>query len=154
MILRPPRSTLFPYTTLFRSRPKRKSKRRDGIQRLKNVALPVDDGPAERGIEIMLLRDAPGNHFLRLLLAVFPVKALRKTIFDFAGVRQRGVAVEPNKVCKIVHPSNVAVGDLGLDAVSELSANPAFLSPSLEEAFEGRRSKLDRKFASISDDRR
>src|SRR5205823_10873678 len=83
-----------------------------------------------------------------------PVKALSTTIFDVAGVRPRGVSAEPNTVCEIGHSSNVAVGDLGLDAVSELSANPAFLSPSLEEAFEGRRSKLDRKFASISDDRR
>src|SRR5436309_8779678 len=35
MIRRPPRSTLFPYTTLFRSRPRR------GLVRLKRLEIPV-----------------------------------------------------------------------------------------------------------------
>src|SRR3712207_6859102 len=41
MIRRPPRSTLFPYTTLFRSRPERPVGRR--------VAVPADDRRAGKG---------------------------------------------------------------------------------------------------------
>src|SRR3712207_8274368 len=43
MIRRPPRSTLFPYTTLFRSRPGRHPQPRP--VRLGRGVLPVPDGP-------------------------------------------------------------------------------------------------------------
>ena len=36
-------------------------KGRDGVERLEDVALAVDDGAAESGIEIMLLENAPGK---------------------------------------------------------------------------------------------
>src|SRR2546428_2279725 len=42
MIRRPPRSTLFPYTTLFRSRSNLKSRQ--------ELWLPSGDGPAEKGL--------------------------------------------------------------------------------------------------------
>src|SRR5215831_15733415 len=49
--------------------PESKRKRRNRIQRLENVPLPVDDGPAKRRIEIVLFRNAPRNQLLRLIVA-------------------------------------------------------------------------------------
>src|SRR5438445_3642221 len=47
MVRRPPRSTLFPYTTLFRSRRHRKKVvlriRRPGLVRLRGVVAPADN---------------------------------------------------------------------------------------------------------------
>src|SRR3712207_7931570 len=40
MIRRPPRSTLFPYTTLFRSRDRRRARRRDVLRPRDRRALP------------------------------------------------------------------------------------------------------------------
>jgi len=51
----------------------------------------------------MLLCDAPGNQFLRLITAVFPVKALGETVFDFARVGERGIAVEANEIGEVVY---------------------------------------------------
>src|SRR2546429_6318842 len=45
MIRRPPRSTLFPYTTLFRSRPRRPLRRHPG----RRAAVPAPDAPAGVG---------------------------------------------------------------------------------------------------------
>src|SRR2546426_4863579 len=69
MIRRPPRSTLFPYTTLFRSR------------RVRRLRVPVEEGrkPAHRGAEIVRLEQrrseehtselqSPCNLVCRLLL--------------------------------------------------------------------------------------
>src|SRR2546430_3593233 len=54
MIRRPPRSTLFPYTTLFRSHPKRHPRMTPGE--------PVDDGRDEAGSK---WRAGPDPHFAR-----------------------------------------------------------------------------------------
>src|SRR3712207_9315184 len=48
MIRRPPRSTLFPYTTLFRSRVGRESLVEDGERRLEPVVLEVEVEVAQR----------------------------------------------------------------------------------------------------------
>src|SRR3712207_7330367 len=47
MIRRPPRSTLFPYTTLFRSRANQTERRGPGpVQRTHAIPLPIDDDRA------------------------------------------------------------------------------------------------------------
>src|SRR3712207_8030353 len=52
MIRRPPRSTLFPYTTLFRSRDDR---RVPGSQRLIGLAVPDDEGTGQDDVDLRLL---------------------------------------------------------------------------------------------------
>src|SRR2546427_6080376 len=47
MIRRPPRSTLFPYTTLFRSHPRQRHRPRPGPHRRR--LLQADGGPVARG---------------------------------------------------------------------------------------------------------
>src|SRR2546427_4685016 len=51
MIRRPPRSTLFPYTTLFRSREVRNGRRRDErpVTRLERLVDPLPEAPLESG---------------------------------------------------------------------------------------------------------
>ena len=51
--------------------PKGERERRDGIQRLKDVALSAHDGAAKGRIEIVFLKDAPGEKFLGLAVAFF-----------------------------------------------------------------------------------
>src|SRR3712207_8250946 len=46
MIRRPPRSTLFPYTTLFRSRPERRGEEDPGRRLHDRVGRVADGGPA------------------------------------------------------------------------------------------------------------
>src|SRR5216683_1087596 len=99
------------------ARAERESERRDGIQRLENVALPVNDGAAKSGIKVVLLGDAPGNEFLRLVVAIFAEEPLRYPIFDFAGVGERGIRIEMHEVSKAIHAGNVAVGESGFDGV-------------------------------------
>src|SRR2546430_8385242 len=48
MIRRPPRSTLFPYTTLFRSADVTPEQRRDAVRSLAGISLGADAEPAER----------------------------------------------------------------------------------------------------------
>src|SRR3712207_8750516 len=43
MIRRPPRSTLFPYTTLFRS---------DGVRRPRRIPMPVQLAEVEEGVDV------------------------------------------------------------------------------------------------------
>src|SRR5256886_9877420 len=62
MIRRPPRSTLFPYTTLFRSWPRRQHLHRPGIEHLHGVlALIVDEELA-----LPIARGALGRIVLQL----------------------------------------------------------------------------------------
>src|SRR3712207_7685171 len=56
MIRRPPRSTLFPYTTLFRSRARRQPDQR--VEAVGHGRLPV-------GADLVLLRRAEGGGLLR-----------------------------------------------------------------------------------------
>src|SRR2546422_7937869 len=59
MIRRPPRSTLFPYTTLFRSRPRegRAGRRDAGRVPEGDGSPPRDDGTMRRGPAVSLLQD-------------------------------------------------------------------------------------------------
>src|SRR5438045_6398374 len=50
------------------ARAQREGKGSYRVQRFQNVALAVDDGTSEGGIEIVFLCNAPGNEFLRLVL--------------------------------------------------------------------------------------
>src|SRR5258708_39362808 len=84
MIRRPPRSTLFPYTTLFRS---------------------------------VLLDDAPGNQFLRLVVANLPEQPLRYPKLDFAGVGNCGIGIEMHEVREAIDARKIAVGESGVDGV-------------------------------------
>src|SRR5207247_9035415 len=92
---------------------KRKSERRDGIERLKDVALTIDDGAAKRRIKVMLLDNAPRNQLLRLPVAVLPKKPLRKAILDFAGVGQRRIGIETHKLREAIHSGYVPISDSG-----------------------------------------
>src|SRR5256885_7489826 len=68
MIRRPPRSTLFPYTTLFRSRQQRLSERlgtvRDPPRHYADRDLRLRQGPRhpdDRGVHLMVVRGAEGR---------------------------------------------------------------------------------------------
>src|SRR3712207_7092698 len=78
MIRRPPRSPLFPYTTLFRSRGRRHGSRpRPGIavapERDRAVGSLVQDEAAD------LLREAPAHHLAPGLVRCVPAAADRKS---------------------------------------------------------------------------
>src|SRR5258707_10697900 len=74
MIRRPPRSTLFPYTTLFRSRPRwRRSLNRTGILLL-FAGSPVPDGAAEGDRKSTRLNSSHAN----ISYAVFCLKKKKK----------------------------------------------------------------------------
>src|SRR2546427_6968715 len=71
MIRRPPRSTLFPYTTLFRSRPPRASsraRRPAGRTRRSRAACPAPRGPPSRSEEHTSELQSQSNLVCRLLL--------------------------------------------------------------------------------------
>jgi len=97
--------------------PKAKSERRNRVECLENIALAVDDGAAKGGIKIVLLNDAPGNELLRLAITVLPEEPLRKAIFDFAGVGERGIGIKTNKIGEAIHAGDVAVGERRFDGV-------------------------------------
>src|SRR3712207_7229698 len=64
MIRRPPRSTLFPYTTLFRSLGSQKERRPRELLRGEGERDPSRPAPGEHGAPARL-RDAPGPTLLR-----------------------------------------------------------------------------------------
>jgi len=100
--------------------------RRNGIERLQDVSLPVNDGATERGIEIMFLNQPPGNEFARLVVAVFKEEPLRDAVFDFAGVAQCGVGIEADEALEIVDAADLAKRDVGLDGVLVAMAGVVF----------------------------
>src|SRR2546427_8668851 len=57
MIRRPPRSTLFPYTTLFRSHPRRRERFVGEVERLAVMRLP-EQQPHRRGVHALLAQIA------------------------------------------------------------------------------------------------
>src|SRR2546425_4943245 len=78
MIRRPPRSTLFPYTTLFRSDLNEKHDERNALERRleemqakvdaherARLATPVNGGDPDHEEDLLLPQDAEGNHPLR-----------------------------------------------------------------------------------------
>src|SRR5207248_7105511 len=99
----------------------------------------------------MLLDDAPRNQLLRLPVTIFPEKPLRKAIFDFAGVRQRGVRIETHKLRKAIHSGDVTVGKRRFDRVLVPSPGLALLQGSaVEESFKRRRPKFESKLAGVA----
>src|SRR6266568_2512130 len=134
------------------ARPERKRKGRNRIQRLKNVPLAVHNGPAKRGIEIMLLCDAPGNQLLRLLVAGLRIQSLRETVLHFAGVGQRGIAVKADEIGEIVHTRHVPVSDGRLDRVLVFSPWLVLFGRRLEESLERWWPQLYGKFARVTRD--
>src|SRR3712207_6905530 len=64
MIRRPPRSTLFPYTTLFRSRHDRRPAARPRRRHAARAARPAEDGAplrGGRGVRALGRKGAPGR---------------------------------------------------------------------------------------------
>src|SRR5260370_29403162 len=58
--------------------------RRDGIERLEDVALAIGNGVAKGGIKVVLLNDAPRNQLPRLPFADFPDEPLPNSLFAFS----------------------------------------------------------------------
>src|SRR6266849_891941 len=122
--------------------------RRDGIERLEDVALAVDDGAAKVGIKVVFLDDVPGNQLLRLAVAVFPEEPLCKSIFDFAGVGKCGIGIEMNKVGEAIHAGDVAVGERRFDGVLVPASSLVLLQGcAVEESFERRWAELHGELA-------
>src|SRR5689334_3178147 len=99
----------------------------------------------------MLLDDAPRNQLLRLLVAVFPEQPLRKAIFDFAGVRQRGVRIETHKLRKAIHSGDVTVGKRWFNSV--LVPAPGlviFRGAAVEESLKRRRPKFESELTGVA----
>jgi hypothetical protein len=97
------------------ARAKSESERGDGVKCFENVALAVEDRAAERGIEIMLLENAPGEELFWLFVTSLPEEPLRDAVFDCVGVGEGGIGIEANEVGEIVHAGDIAVGDRGFD---------------------------------------
>src|SRR6266498_3557433 len=87
MIRRPPRSTLFPYTTLFRSRrgPDPRTRQSAGQPRER-----PDGGPVGLAVSLRLL-DGPGEHLVLLPAVRRPVRRRR-----LRAARVRGPARDPD----------------------------------------------------------
>jgi hypothetical protein len=129
------------------------SERRDGVERLKNVALAVVDGVAKGRIKIVLLDDASGNELLRLAVTFLPEEPLCKAIFNFAGVSKSGVGIEMDQAGEMIHAGDVAVGESGFEGVLVPAPSLVLLQGSaVEESFERRRAELDRELASVAGD--
>src|SRR5260221_8110320 len=88
MIRRPPRSTLFPYTTLFRSRPRRnRARKRKARHRTNSIVSALRGGQSGEGRHHAVSRDLPDRKSTRLnsshtviSYAVFCLK--KKNIID------------------------------------------------------------------------
>src|SRR5882724_12463665 len=128
--------------------------RGNGVERLKNVSLSINDGATERGIEIMFLNQPPGNEFVRLVIAAFQEEALRDAVFDFAGVAQGGVGIEADEALEIIYAADVAKRDVGLDGVLVAMARLVFFERcAIEEAFQRWRADFQREFSIVARNR-
>src|SRR6266540_5056787 len=78
MIRRPPRSTLFPYTTLFRSRAGRHAARRTGPPGDGRFRRPTSPGPAPRSEEHTSELQSHHDLVCRLLLEKKKKKTIQK----------------------------------------------------------------------------
>src|SRR5258708_8140796 len=116
------------------------SERRDGVERLEDVPLPVNDGAAEGGIKVVLLYDGQGNRLLRLAFTVFQEEPLRKAVFNFAGVGKSAIGVEMDEVSETIDSCDVAISKRGFDGVLVPATSLVLLQGSaVEESFERRR---------------
>src|SRR5690242_20078182 len=98
----------------------------------------------------MLLVNPPGNELLWLIVAIFPVQALREPVLHFIGVRDGGVAIEADEISKIVYSRDVAVSDFRLDGVLVLSPRFVLFRGSLEEAFQCGWAEFDSDLARVT----
>src|SRR3712207_7718826 len=69
MIRRPPRSTLFPYTTLFRSPAQLFNRRLAGRDGQVGDQLPVDSGPISRRVSLFGMQHRERQRRIALLLS-------------------------------------------------------------------------------------
>src|SRR5260370_39608417 len=121
------------------------------MQGLENGGVAGDDGAAKSGIKVVLLDDAPGNPFLRLVVANLPEQPLRYPKLDFAGVGKCGIGIEMYEVREAIHAGNVAVGESGFDGVLvAVSRLVFFQGGAVEESFESRRANLHGDFARVA----
>src|SRR6202047_702390 len=135
------------------ARSESEGERRDGVESFENVSLAGDDGTAERGIEIMLLQQAPGDELLRLVLTGFPPEALRDAIFDFVGIGASGVSIEADKLQEIIDAGDIAIGNVGLDGVFIAPARVGLLERHPREvALQSGKSEIYSEFAIIACD--
>ena len=65
----------------------------------------------------MLLDQAPGDQFFRLIVAVFHEQPLGDAVLEFVGVGERGIGVEANNLREIVDAGDVVVVKERLDRV-------------------------------------
>src|SRR5713226_1198929 len=91
------------------ARPESESEWRDGVEVFENVALAVENGAAERWIEVVLLHQTPGEELPRLVIAGLRPQALRDAIFDFVGVGAGGVGVKADELQEIVDAGDIAI---------------------------------------------
>ena len=128
-------------------------KGRDGVEGREDVALAVHYGPAEGGVEVMFLEDAPGEKLLRLIVAGFGEEALRQAVFDLVGVGQSGAGVEADEIGEIVNAGEVTVSNSGLDGVFVLFGRLALIGRgAIEESFQRGRTKFEGEFAGVARD--
>src|SRR5260370_7631100 len=76
------------------ARTESKSERRDGIERLEDVALSIDVRASQGGIKIVLLAVMPENELLSLAVTVFPELPQCKAIADFPVLAHSGISIE------------------------------------------------------------
>src|SRR6266850_8241267 len=130
-----------------------KRERGDGVESLKNVALAIYDSAAKGRIEIVFLKDGPGQEFLWLVVTFLQKKPLSEAILYFIGVGDGGVGIKAYEVGKIVHASNVTGGESGLNGVLVAPASfVLFQGIAVEEAFESRRTEVHGEFAGLACD--
>ena len=131
-----------------------KGKGRNRVEGQEHIALAIDYGTAEGGVEVMLLKNAPGEQLLGLVVASFGEEPLGDAVFDFVGIGQGGVGVEADEVREIIYARDIAIGDGGLDGVFEPLARLTFVERgTVEKTLESGRTQLNGKFAGIAHDR-
>src|SRR6266850_2212918 len=94
-----------------------KRERGDGVESLKNVALAIYDSTTKGRVEIVFLKDGPGQEFLWLVVTFLQKKPLSEAILYFIGVGDRGVGIKADEVGKIVYAGDVSGGESGLNGV-------------------------------------
>src|SRR3989442_10069886 len=99
MIRRPPRSTLFPYTTLFRSGPERFVRCRNYLGVIGKaeiiVGTEIDDGLDRKSTRL-------NSSHVRISYAVFCLKKKNNTYHDLNTIGGRRPLSEHNRCCPFV----------------------------------------------------
>jgi len=130
------------------------SKGRNRVEGQEHIALAIRDGAAEGGVEVMLLKNAPGEKLLRLVVASFGEEPLGDAVFEFVGIGEGGIGVEANQIREIIYAGDIAVGDGGLDGVFEALARFVFVKRgAVEKTLECGGAELYGEFSRISRDR-